>query len=62
MTVRDLKQQFGMTNDKIAETFNIALRTVEDWSSGARQCKPYIIKLMAFALSNMEKWNNFKGE
>lgn len=42
----------GLTVREFAAVFKIPLRTVQDWNSGKRACKPYILDLLR------EKWRN----
>ena len=47
---RELRQASGMSQRKFAEYFKIPRRTIEEWDSNNRECKPYIIALMRFKL------------
>lgn len=42
----------GLTVREFAEWFKIPLRTVQDWNSGKRAIKPYVLDLLR------EKWRN----
>ena len=46
------RAETGLTVREFADVFKIPLRTVQDWNSGKRACKPYILELLR------EKWRN----
>ena len=50
MTIKELRQQSGMTQKEFAEYFEIPKRTIEDWDRGARKCPEYLIALMEYKL------------
>lgn len=50
MSVKGICQAAGLTQAALAQRFCIPLRTVEDWSRGARKCPDYIRLMMAEAL------------
>lgn len=54
MTIKELRQQTGMTQKAFAAYFEIPVRTVEDWETGRRKPPEYLVKLMVF------KWENDK--
>lgn len=47
MTIRDIRQQTGLSQVKFAERYCIPRRSVEDWESGARTCPAYLRLLLA---------------
>lgn len=47
---KELRQASGMSQRKFADYFGIPRRTIEEWDSNNRECKPYIIALMRFKL------------
>ena len=47
MTVRDLLGAAGLTQTALAARFCIPLRTVQNWSTGARECPIYVRLMMA---------------
>lgn len=59
MTIKELRQQSGMTQKQFAEYFNIPVRNIEDWERGIAPCKPYLLDLMRYKL---KKENKLKKE
>ena len=49
-TIKELRQQSGMTQKDFSEYFGIPKRTIEDWDRGARKCPEYLIALMEYKL------------
>lgn len=50
VSVKELLKAAGLTQAKAATHFCIPLRTLEDWSRGARKCPDYLRLMMAEAL------------
>jgi DNA-binding transcriptional regulator YiaG len=50
MTFKELRALSGMSQRKFASYFGIPRRTIEEWDSDNRECKPYIIDLMKYKL------------
>ena len=50
MTIKEIRQQSGMTQKEFSEYFGIPKRTIEDWDRGARKCPEYLISLMEYKL------------
>lgn len=50
MTFKELRALSGMSQRKFASYFGIPRRTIEEWDSDNRECKPYIIELMKYKL------------
>lgn len=55
MTPKELRQATGMTQKQFSEYFNIPKRTIEDWETDERKCKPYLIDLMLYKLEHEGK-------
>ena len=49
-SVTDIAAAAGTTNRKLAERLCIPVRTVENWSSGARSCPVYVSLLIQQAI------------
>lgn len=49
---KEFRISSGMNMSQFAKYFNVPYRTVQDWESGARQCKDYIIELMSYKLTH----------
>lgn len=45
-SVKDIASAAGLSQRKLAERFCIPYRTVEDWSTGKRECNIYIRLMM----------------
>lgn len=50
MTVRELREQTGLSQKAFGEYFGIPRRTVQNWETGANECNQYIIDLMEYKL------------
>ena len=47
MTIKELRQQTGLSQSAFAKYFEIPLRTVQDWEQDKRKPPEYLVKLMA---------------
>ena len=56
MTIKELRQQTGLSQSAFAKYFEIPLRTVQDWEQGKRKPPEYLVKLMIYKLEK-EKLN-----
>lgn len=54
MTIRELRQQAGLTQKEFSILFGIPKRTVEDWERGVRTPSPYLVSLIEFKLRALE--------
>lgn len=50
MTVKELRQQTGLTQGEFAARFQIPLRTLQHWESGDRMPPDYVVKLLAYRI------------
>jgi DNA-binding transcriptional regulator YiaG len=50
MTIKQLRQQAGMTIKAFSDYFEIPYRTAHNWDNGQRKCPEYLIKLMEYKL------------
>jgi DNA-binding transcriptional regulator YiaG len=50
MTLKELREQSGMTRPEFAEHFGIPYRTVQSWELGDRKCPQYVLDLMEYKL------------
>lgn len=50
MTVKELRKQSGMTQQKFAEYFGFPRRTLENWEAGVNKCPEYLIGLIGYKL------------
>ena len=56
MTIKELREQSGMSRTQFAEYFNIPYRTIQDWELGNRTPPDYLIDLMVYKLfTDVEK-------
>ena len=51
LTIKDLRDQSGMTRPQFAEFLQIPYRTVQAWELGDRKCPDYLLDLIASKLS-----------
>lgn len=54
-SVKDIASAAGLSNRKLAERFCIPYRTVEDWSTGKRECNIYIRLMMQECLGLLRR-------
>lgn len=54
VTVRDLRQQTGMTQAQFAEITGIPKRTIENWETGTRKPPEYLPKMIAAYLRELK--------
>lgn len=50
MTLKDLRQQYNMSQREFAAYFGIPRRTVENWDAGINKCPAYLLDLMQYKL------------
>ncbi len=50
MTVKDLRNLLGLSQQKFGDKYHIPLRTVQSWESGERSCPVYVIELLKRAV------------
>ncbi len=46
MTITEARKSCGMSRKAVAEWLEIPYRTLTNWENGARQCPPYMEKLI----------------
>lgn len=54
MTIKEIREKYGMSRSKFCEYFNIPYRTVQDWELGNRKCPDYLIELIKYKLEKEE--------
>lgn len=47
-SIKSLIAACGMTQRAFAEYFHVPLRSVENWTSGSRQCPEYVAELIEY--------------
>lgn len=52
MTIFELRQSTGLSQQKFGDALGIPMRTVQDWERGVRTPVPYLVDLIAFRLSH----------
>ena len=52
MTIKDLRQQSGMTQKAFSEYFGIPKRSIENWEGEKRECPAYLLELMYYKLKS----------
>lgn len=53
--IRELCQEYGLTQRTLSERFGIPLRTVEDWSTGKRKPSKYVVQMIRDLLDSEVK-------
>lgn len=46
MTVKEIREQSGMSRAEFSRKYDIPVRTLEDWEHEKRKCSPYLEKLL----------------
>lgn len=57
MTIRELRESTGMTQQAFADYFGMSKRVVENWEYSINKCPQYLFELMKYKL---EKENIIK--
>lgn len=52
MTVKEIRDAYGLTQKELAELIGLPKRTVENWEEGKSSPPPYAVKLIAFYLEH----------
>lgn len=52
MTIKELRQQAGMSQIAFGDYFSIPVRTIQNWENEINQCADYLLKLMEYKLKN----------
>lgn len=52
MTIKQLREQTGLSQQKFGDYFGIPLRTIQNWENGVRECNEYIVNLIAYKLKH----------
>ena len=50
MTIKELREQAGLSQQKFGDYFGIPRRTIQNWESGASECNQYILDMMEYKL------------
>ena len=53
--IREICEQYGLTQAALAQHFGIPLRTVEDWSTGKAKCRDYTVRMIRTILEYEKK-------
>ena len=53
--IRELCQEFKLTQRALADRFGIPLRTVEQWCTGKRKCPDYTVRMIRTILEYEQK-------
>jgi len=52
--IRALRTSAGLTQQQFSDLLGIPKRTIENWEGGKRQPPDYLVRLIAFFLSNKD--------
>ncbi len=55
MTIKELREQTGLSQQKYGDYFGIPRRTIQNWEMGVNECNKYIIDLLEYKLKNEGK-------
>ena len=53
--IREICEQYGLTQAALAQRFGIPLRTVEQWCTGRRQAPDYVVAMIQTILEYEKK-------
>lgn len=51
-TIKELRAATGLTQKAFAELLEIPKRSIEEWESGRKSPRPYLIKLIEYRLKD----------
>lgn len=54
MTIKELRHQYNLTQQQLADILECPKRTIENWETGSRECKQYILKLIEHYLNTAD--------
>lgn len=57
MTILELRQKTGLSQDQFAKRFHLNVRTVQTWEQGTRKTPDYVIWLIARVIELEEMLN-----
>lgn len=55
MTIKEAREQAGLSRAEMSRLFEIPVRTLEEWDAGRRTPPPYVEKLIIEKLQSMRK-------
>lgn len=59
-TIKEMRQQTGLSQSQFAEKFGIPVRTIQKWEIGASKPKPYLLHMMQEMLKQDEQFASLK--
>lgn len=55
MTIKEAREQAGLSRAEMSRIFEIPIRTLEEWDAGRRTPPPYVEKLIVEKLQTISK-------
>jgi DNA-binding transcriptional regulator YiaG len=55
MTIKEAREQAGLSRAEMSRIFEIPIRTLEEWDAGRRTPPPYVEKLIIEKLQTISK-------
>lgn len=55
MTIKEAREQAGLSRAEMSRIFDIPIRTLEEWDAGRRTPPPYVEKLIIEKLQTISK-------
>ena len=52
MTVKEMREKLGLTQELFAMRYNIPKRTIENWETGKRTPPPYVLEMLENAIKH----------
>ena len=46
MTIKEMREELGLSQEMFSRRFNIPKRTIENWASGARKAPAYVMEML----------------
>ena len=55
MSIKEVREQIGMSRAEMSRVLEIPIRTLEEWDAGRRLTPPYVEKLIIEKLMSLKK-------
>jgi len=52
MTIKEMRNYLGLTQEAFARRYNIPKRTIQNWESGKRKAPPYVMEMLEKAVEH----------
>lgn len=52
MTIKEIREKTGLSQQKFFEKYKIPVRTIQDWEAGKRTPPEYVVELLEFKVKS----------